>query len=456
MQDTRCGVLRRIVTSGVLICAALAASARTRPHYGGVLRVEIHGDAWSTDGLARRLVLNTLTNLDADGAAQPALAANWSEQNNEQRWDFRLRPGVQFQDGSLLTAAAVADSLKAPCSSGGGEQPACPWKTVSAVGTSEVVMTTAIPEPDFPELLAQTRFAISKKDAEGTIVGTGPFKVAGLSGDVLTLTANGQCWEGRPFLDSVEIMQYRSVRDQWMDLSVGRADIVQVPPEMLPEARDKHLNLLVSRPVDLLALTIAEEGEFSSLKMRQAAALAVDRSALYGVIFQEQGDVTASLLPQWLSGYSFLFSTDRDLSQAETLRGSTYRAPVGMRSEISGAIFQLAAARLALDLNEAGFHVQMSGGGARPALELRRVHLEETDPRAALDEVLHAFGENVTVNGANPHALWQAEHKALQTSTVVPLLWLPRGWAYGPRVRDLQLSADGEPMLANASLEDTK
>jgi hypothetical protein len=35
-------------------------------------------------------------------------------------------------------------------------------------------------------------------------------------------------------------------------------------------------------------------------------------------------------------------------------------------------------------------------------------------------------------------------------------LWLPRAWAAGERVRDLRLSVDGEPLLADASVEGGK
>jgi hypothetical protein len=49
--------------------------------------------------------------------------------------------------------------------------------------------------------------------------------------------------------------------------------------------------------------------------------------------------------------------------------------------------------------------------------------------------------------------LWQQERGILQSDTIVPLLWLPRAWATGERVRDLRLLSDGEPDLSNASLE---
>ena len=60
-------------------------------------------------------------------------------------------------------------------------------------------------------------------------IGTGPFQVNGFNNGMLTLTANENCWQGRPFADAIEIRVHRPVRDQWLDLSVGRADVVEVP-----------------------------------------------------------------------------------------------------------------------------------------------------------------------------------------------------------------------------------
>lgn len=455
-------MLRRVAISVVLLCVALSACARTRPHYGGTLRIEIQGDAWSQDGLARRLVLDTLTALNGSGAAQPALAVEWDAQNANQRWEFHLRPQVRFQDGTPLTANAVVVSLTSACAPAMGSaaasapQPACPWNAVYAAGPGDVVITTMTPMPDLPELLAETRFAISLQDATGQLEGTGPFRVAGFQNGALRLAANDDCWQGRPFLDAVEIYPHRSIGDQWLDLSVGRADVVQVPPERLAQAQQQHLDVLVSQPVDLLALTVAPEGPFADPALRQAAALAVDRSSLYNVIFEKQGEITASLLPEPLSGYAFLFSTDRALNRARALRGGAPSPPMAMSAGSGGATLRLAAERLALNLQEAGFTVQMAPPGAPAVLNLELVHLEEASPRAALDEMLARFGQNVTVSGTYPHALWLAENTALQNHTVLPLLWLPRAWAVGERVRDLRLSPDGEPLLAGASLEGAK
>jgi peptide/nickel transport system substrate-binding protein len=453
-------MLRRFAISVGLACLTLSATARTRPHYGGSLRIETQGDGWQMpDGMARRLVLDTLTTTSDTGSVQPALAVRWESQNAAHRWEFWIRPGVHFQDGETLTSDAVAAALTEVC--GHGAAGRCPWRMVRGVGAS-VVFVSDSPVPNLPALLAQMQFAIARQGANGAVIGTGPYRVTGFTNGALTLAANDDCWSGRPFADGIELRTRRPVKDQWLDLSVGKADIVEVPPELLRQAQQQHMNVLVSRPVDLLALTIGPSGIFASRETRQAAALAVDRTALYNVIFQKQGEVTASLLPRALSGYSFLFSTDRDLDRARALRGGATNSPVLLDSEDTSATMRVAAERLALNLHEAGFNVQVAPAGSRPtglptgALDLRKVHLEATDPAAALDEMLARFGENGSVTGTDAASLWREERGVLDKETIVPLLWLPRAWAAGDGVRDLRLLSDGEPDLSDASLEGAK
>ena len=75
---------------------------------------------------------------------------------------------------------------------------------------------------------------------------------------MLTLTANESCWQGRPFVDQITIAGNRPIREQWLDLSVGRADIAEVPPQELRLAQQKHLSVVVSPPVELLALEVSD------------------------------------------------------------------------------------------------------------------------------------------------------------------------------------------------------
>jgi len=447
-------VLRQIAISFLVAVLLLPAAARTRPHYGGTLRVEVEGDPWQRPGgLARQMVLDGLTAMGTDGTAGPALAVEWNSDNDNHRWQFRLRPGVHFQDGTPLSSANVVASLTAICGAG------CPWTALHAVGSS-VVFTSDSPLPNLPELLAGDDYRIALAGAGSPTgapasIGTGPFQFTAFSNGVLTLAANDNCWQGRPFLDEVEIRVHRSMRDQWLDLSVGRADLVEVPAEQLRQAHEQRLTVVASPPVSLLAITVSDSGALSNPNLRAAIAFAVDRSAISNVIFQKQGEITASLLPAELTGYSFLFSPDRDQNKAHELRGGVTPPLLTLTVE-GGPAMQLAAQRIALNLRDAGFNVQVASAGApqHVDLALRRLTLESSQPQPALESILRAAGLAVPVMEQSPEGLYKVERQVLDTHMIIPLLYLPRACAVGGRVRDLLLSPDGAPQLAGVSLED--
>jgi MarR-like DNA-binding transcriptional regulator SgrR of sgrS sRNA len=395
--------------------------------------------------------MDGLTRLDSAGVVQSALAVRWESQDEGHRWQFWIRANVQFHDGTPLTVDAVVASLAQSCRAG------CPWNRAHAVGSS-VVFTADSALPDLPAQLAQSKFLISHQSAQGTLEGTGAFRVNGFPNGVMLFTANDDHWSGRPLIDTVEVQPKRSVRDQWMDLTIGRADVVEVPPEMLRQAQQQHLTVLPSSPLNLLLLQIGNTGTLANPKLRQAVALAVDRSAIYNVIFQKQGEVTASVLPGALSGYAFLFPATRDLNRAQALRGGASPPPLTFAVEDGNAEMQLVAQRIALNLREAGFRVQAASSGAatRPDIVVRRVHLEARDPRTALNEMLEACGQSGTVTATDAASLYRVEKDFLAAYTVVPLLWLPRAFAVSERVRDLRLAADGSPLIAEAALEDAK
>jgi ABC-type transport system substrate-binding protein len=275
--------------------------------------------------------------------------------------------------------------------------------------------------------------------------------VNGFNNSVLSLIANDTCWQGRPFVDAIEIRTRRPVNDQWLDLSMGRADAVEVPAEELRQARQQHLTVVASQPVELLALQISDSGALRDLNLRAAIAQAIDRAALANVIFQKEGQVTASLLPQALSGYSFLFPAERDLSKAHQLRGGMTPPALSLRSEGEGAM-QLAAQRIALNLREGGFNVQLASAAQHADLTLRTFSTQSANPAAVLEAILRSQDRPAAID-ADPVAEYKAERDFLDRKILVPLLYLPRAYAVNARVRDLQLRPDGSLDLANASLE---
>ena len=181
--------------------------------------------------------------------------------------------------------------------------------------------------PELPAELARSMYLITRQHDAAEPSGTGPFRLTNLANGVASLAANSDYWQGRPFVDTVQVEGKRSLRDQWLDLSVGRADIVEVPAELLHQAQQDRLMVLASRPTDLLVLSVSSKGALHDDQLRQAVALAVDRSALFNVIFQKEGEPTGSLLPADLTGYAFLFPTERDLTRARNYRAGVNTSP---------------------------------------------------------------------------------------------------------------------------------
>ncbi len=85
------------------------------------------------DSFARRsltmLMFDTLVTTDESGRIQPSLATSGRPSPGSQRWQFRIRRGVKFHDGTPLTAETAAASLRA----------ANPSWNVSADGDSVVI-----------------------------------------------------------------------------------------------------------------------------------------------------------------------------------------------------------------------------------------------------------------------------------------------------------------------------
>jgi MarR-like DNA-binding transcriptional regulator SgrR of sgrS sRNA len=309
--------------------------------------------------------------------------------------------------------------------------------------------------PQLPNLLAADEFLLSWNQAARADDGTGPFEVASNADGVLTLAANESSWQGRPFVDAIELRTHRAISDQWLDLGAGRADMVEVPAEDIRQAQQQRLAIAVSAPVEVLALQITASNTLADLSLRTAIAFAIDRTTLANVIYQKQAKPAASLLPQNVSGYAFLFTAERNLDKARELRRGE-SAALSLAADGNGAV-QLAAQRIVLNLREAGFNAQLApASGRAPDLTLRTFLLDSGDPSSDLVQILRAAGEAAPAIGSEPEAAYNAEHEYLARRTLIPLVHLPRAYAIGGRVRNFQLRFDGMPELGMVSLEGAK
>ncbi len=117
----------------------------------------------------------------------------------------------------------------------------------------------------------------------------------------------------------------------------------------------------------------------ASDQLREVLWLALDRDTMANVLLQREAQPADSLLPQWLSGYAFLFESSMNLQRARELRaafpagvpGATQ--PLRLRVDAPGDLFKLMGERVAVNARQANLLVQVAlqvSGNNSPARQV--------------------------------------------------------------------------------------
>jgi peptide/nickel transport system substrate-binding protein len=435
------------------------AGAQTRPQYGGTAHIAMReapstldpADRTQTDSLARRnlsfMICEPLV-ANEGGKIRPMLAVSWDAAPGNQRWQFRLRRGVKFHDGTPLTSEMVAASLRTANPS---------WNVLA--NADSVVIERDTPDPELPAELALARNAIVKRNSDGKLSGTGPFHIVDWQPrKKLALATEESYWGGRPFLDAVEIEMGRNYHDQSIALELGKADMVEISPEQVHRAAMEGRRVSSSQPIELVALLFVHEATSPEEKsLREALALSVDRASMRSVLLQGAGQAAASILPNWMSGYGFVFPADTDLPRARHLREQVRSVPTWTIGYDPGdSIARLLAERIALNGRDAGLTLQPSSSNSTD-LRVVRIPLAAADPWISLAQIAASAGlAPPKVNEGSAEELYSAEQSMLSSERLIPLFHLPATYGAAATLKDWTLRPDGSWSLADAWLGSEK
>jgi peptide/nickel transport system substrate-binding protein len=450
-------LLFRLFAISSLMLLAAGGYGSSRPRYGGAVRILLHDKVMSLDPLGDEdhpaardrmavLAFETLTEIDAQGRLLPMLASSWHADTAKRVWQFRLRL-ANFHDGTVLTAADAAASLAK-------SNPA--WK-YSAPDRQTVTIETPFPVQHLPEMLALPRYAIVRRqaDAGGAVIlaGTGSYKLTQWQpGEHAQFTANEDYWGGRPFADTIEFQMGASLRDQLMDRQLGPYAATELSVDQIRTVEQNNQTVALSRPADLLAVVFLQPDTGGKpgkkpvdVRIREALGLAVNRAAISNVLFQRKGAPASGLLPQWLTGYEFMFSGVTNLDRARELRADAAAfvviSPISLAYDFADPQAKLIAERIAVDAREAGIVVQpyaeshINSRTSRSTINadavLLRVPLESVDPQTALAariDDLGLFQEIIPaiLGATRPEDLLEIERKLLATNRVVPVAHIPQ------------------------------
>jgi len=453
-QSLPCAALMTLTSMIASMMALTNATAETRPHYGGTLRVmmqsapnvlDLPANATPADyrDTARTLSLigDTLVKLDAQGRPQPALAMAWQSDPSARHWQLTLRRGVKFHDGSSASPAAIAQFL-------GALHPG--WNVRAS--TDSVSIDSETPMPSLLAELALPRNLVLKHNGNENSnrfpIGTGPFLVAEWQpGKRLKLAANEESWAGRPFVDAIEIEFGKSLRDQAIALELDKTDLIETAPQAANGSPRHGTPTSSSLPVELLALVFSANSKAQDPRLREALALAIERKPIQSVLLKGAGEPAAGILPNWMTGYSAVFSAQANPQRARTLLAGSRQLALNLSYDPRDPQAQLIAERIALNAREVGITVQVSLSGTED-IRLVRAVLPSPDPATALVEAARQLGLPQpgfpATRGSSLDDLYQAERSLLAGYAVIPLFHLPVASAGSARVRGWEPDRLGE------------
>jgi peptide/nickel transport system substrate-binding protein len=291
---------------------------------------------------------------------------------------FRLREGVRRHDGRILVAADVVDALtRARDDPRSRRTPEVSMiRTVLAPDPHTVVFRTEAPCGPLPLRLARVLLSFDPATAGDAPVGTGPYRLKSWdpAGDTL-LEAFDAYWNGVPAIRHVEFRALPDARERVRRLRDHVVDLVlDVPAEDFAVLRDvAGVRTVARRGVRIVYLgpncmpgrnaqTDQPQNPFADVRVRRAAALAIDREALVRGALGGHADAVDQLVPPEVFGHHPSLPTRKhDPAAARRLLAEAgypqgFSTSIDFPQERYRAIGEVVA-QLAADLAEVGIRV---------------------------------------------------------------------------------------------------
>ncbi|MDX5361754.1 MAG: ABC transporter substrate-binding protein [Alphaproteobacteria bacterium] len=278
-------------------------------------------------------VFEPLIAQDAKQRHQPALAVSWRPVNDT-TWEFKLRQGVTFHDGSAFNADDVVFSFeRAPNvpNSPSSFKTYTGGKTVKKVDDYTVHFMTEKPYPLMPNDVS-TIFIVSNETSGATTedynsgkaaVGTGQFKfVEYVPGDRIVVAKNDGYWGEKAAFDKVTFKPIKSDPARVAALLAGDVDMIEAVPttDIARLKADGKVTLSsgVSNRVIYFYLdqyrentpqVTAKDGSairnpFLDQRVREAVSLAINRQAIADRVMEGASLPAGQLLPDGFFGTS--------------------------------------------------------------------------------------------------------------------------------------------------------
>ena len=330
-------MIRRILC--LAACAVLPVALAQNLVLGTKLELNTldpHFFAAFPTGSSHEYLYDKLVVLDEKLKVTPSLAQSW-KLVDDLTWEFRLRKGVTFHDGSPFTADDVLFTIErvpnVPNSPNSFAQFTRGIEKVTKVDDHTIVIRTKAPSPQLPNDLANV-WIVSSKAAKGATtadfnsgkaaIGTGPYKlVEWVNGERLVVERNDRYWGPKPHWAKVTERVIAKDPTRLAALLSGEVDAIDaVPIQDLDRLRKDgrfalyrgaaalvHYVALDSAR-DVSPFVTAKDGKplgsnpLKDPRVRKALSLAINRDLIAKRIMEGSAIPASQLLPAEFPGAS--------------------------------------------------------------------------------------------------------------------------------------------------------
>lgn len=329
----RPALLRRLLLGIMALpigAAAAAAQTLTMGVGSPISSLDPHYHLLRSNGEVGQMLFDTLLTTDAKAQLRPGLAESWRPIGTD-GWEFTLREGVRFHDGTPFTAEDIAFTFqRIPQVRGPGASYTThirPVQRVEVVDPRTIRIYTHGPSPLLPTYLAQVMLLSRHLHADATTaefntgrlaVGTGPFRlVSYATGDRIVLARNDAYWGERPHWANVTYRIITNDSARTAALLAGDVDFIdQVPTTDIARMR-RDQRFRVSETTSLRVMYITLDGQrdapvpllaaasgapldrnpLADIRVRRALAMAIDRRMLVERVMEGAAMATDQFMP---------------------------------------------------------------------------------------------------------------------------------------------------------------
>ena len=285
---------------------------------------------------AIQMVYTGLVQLDDKMQVQPQISQSWGLSADGLTWTFHLRSGLKFSDGTPLTSHDVAYSLDRAL------QPTT-RSTIAPIyldllkdsdkllaGTIPTLIGDSLITPDDSTLIIITRkkaayfldmlthsctYVVEKKliDTYGANFtnhldeggGAGPFKVSKyLHGQEIDFVPNPNYYGHAPQLRKVIFPFYRQASAVYQAYQGGQVDTTSVPFSVFDADKKRaDFHQVPQLWINYYTMNYLVK-PFDNIHIRQAFALAIDKTAIANNIWKNTVLPTNHIVPQGMNGYN--------------------------------------------------------------------------------------------------------------------------------------------------------